>query len=258
MGANEGELHVIGSIHKRKQEKNLADNRKSIPAVCVGSAAGVDGPCFYLAKGKTKEINLPSFKDFTANYKAPAGTHVIMTPNAYMTDEAWDEVVPFLCEGICKMNGIKDNKDWWVVLSLDGFGSHLGPDALLELNRHKILVVKEEGDTSHLSQAYDQMVTRSDKRKFRESVDNVKTYHKSILNQWDIILIVNVNEAFKNAVAKTDAWRKSFIRVNFCPSKRKPFAEWLEKHKGTVEAADYYFKSRNGICTMQCWPAGKI
>lgn len=67
---------MLGSLHKRKQEKNLADNRESITAVCVVSATGVDGPRFYLTKGKAKDIELPTFRDFTANYRASPGTRV--------------------------------------------------------------------------------------------------------------------------------------------------------------------------------------
>ena len=250
MVASDGNLHIIASKSKKKSEKNVADSRESITVVRVGSAGGIDGPRFYLAKGK--EIELATFKKFTDNYSAPAGSRVIMTPNAYMTDEAWSELVPSLCEGIRSMHGIKDHPDCWVVLSLDGFGSHLGTESLLVFHQNKILVIKEEGDTSHISQAYDQMVARADKRKFSELLDTFKAYQKGVLNQWAIILIVN--EAL-NAVAKTNAWVKSFIRVNFCPSYRKPFAEWLLKYKGTVDAADFYFKSRTGLYDAMpaCW-----
>ncbi len=102
-----------------------------------------------------KQIELDSFKNFAENYPAPTGSHVSMTPSTYMTDEAWSKLVPFLCQGIWLMQGIKDHPDLWVVLSLDGFGSHLASNSLLVFNEYKILVVKEEGDTSYISQAYD-------------------------------------------------------------------------------------------------------
>lgn len=97
MGANEGELHILGLRGRRKHEKNVADCRETISIVRVGSAANVDGPRFFLAKGK--EIELDSFKKLDSYYKVPEGSRVIMTPNAYMTDEAWKEVVPHLCRG---------------------------------------------------------------------------------------------------------------------------------------------------------------
>jgi hypothetical protein len=57
--------------------------------------------------------------------KAPVGSEVIMTPNAYMTDEAWLENFPRLCVSIRNMDIIEAHKNWWVLLSLDGFGSHV-------------------------------------------------------------------------------------------------------------------------------------
>jgi hypothetical protein len=250
MSASEGELHIIGSRGKKKHEKNVADSRESITTVRVGSSANGDGPRFFLAKGK--EIELETFRHFTVNYTAPPGSKVIMTPNAYMTDEAWMELVPHLCRGIRQMDVIKDLANLWVVLSLDGFGSHLEASALLLFEEHKIIVIKEEGDTSHVSQAYDQMVAKADKRKFRELIDTFRAHQKGVINQWSMILIVN---HALNEVAKTDARSKSFERVNLRPSRRKPFDEWIAKHKGTVDAVDFYFKSRSGLYDAMpaCW-----
>jgi hypothetical protein len=250
MWAEDGHLHIVGSKNKRKHEKNLGDCRESITVLRVGSSVNVDGPRIYLAKGK--EIELPTFKEFTQHWPAPPGSRVVMTPNAYMTDDAWIELVPHLCKGVREMKVIKDHPNLWVVLSLDGFGSHLVPQALFKFRDYKIIVVKEEGDTSHISQAYDQMVAKADKRAFRELLDTYKAHHKGVLNQWAIILIVN--EAL-NHVAKTDAWSKSFELVNFRPSKRMKFEEHLARHKGVVDAADFFFKSRTGLYDAMpaCW-----
>jgi hypothetical protein len=198
MQASASNLRIISSQSKLKHEKNTFDCRESITVVRVGSAANDDGPRFYLVKGK--EIKFNSFRNFTANYNAPEGSYVLMTPSAYMTDEAWRELVPHLCRGIRSMKGVCDHPDFWVVLSLDGFGSHLDTDALLVFTEYKILVIKEEGDTSQVSQAYDQMVARADKRNFKELLDTVRAHYKTVLNQWDIIIIVN---DVLNLVAKT-------------------------------------------------------
>ena len=69
MGANEGELHILGSQGRRRHKKNVVDCRESISIVRVDSAANVDGPCFYLAKGK--EIELDSFKKLDSYGKVP-------------------------------------------------------------------------------------------------------------------------------------------------------------------------------------------
>jgi hypothetical protein len=59
----------------------------------------------------------------------------------------------------------------------------LGAEPLLVFAEYKILVIKEEGDTSQVSQAYDQMVARADKRKFRELIDVYKVHQKGVLNR---------------------------------------------------------------------------
>ena len=69
-----------------------------------------------------------------------------------------DEDQPHLCDGIRAMKGITNHSDWWIVLSLHGFGSHLVGKSLKEFSKRKILVIKEEGDTAQVSQAYDQLV----------------------------------------------------------------------------------------------------
>ncbi len=62
------------------------------------------------------------------------------------------------------MKGICDHPNWWVVLSYDGYGSHLQNNALEVFAAEKNLVMKDEGDTSQVSQAYNQMVAKSNKR----------------------------------------------------------------------------------------------
>ena len=59
------------------------------------------------------------------NYDAPEGSAVIMTPNLFITDEAWIEMVPNICKGICNMYIIRNHPYRWVILSLDGFGSYV-------------------------------------------------------------------------------------------------------------------------------------
>ena len=78
--------------------------------------------------------------------------------------KVWMKIVPHLCDGIPGMEGINNHPDWWIVLSLDGFGSHLVGKSLEEFAKHKILVTKEEGDTLQVSQAYNQLVAKSDKK----------------------------------------------------------------------------------------------
>ena len=105
------------------------------------------------------------------------------------------------------MKGICDHPEWWVVFSLDGFGSHLDAQSLVVFSQFKITVVKEEGDTSQVSQAYDQMVAKEDKHFTRQMLDGYKFHIKHMINQWELIIIIN--EAL-NEVSKGNAWRASF------------------------------------------------
>ena len=140
---SEGVLHVIGSAARKKHEKNTSDSRQSITIVRVGSAAGVEGPRIFLAKGVELTAESLLKKNFARIHKAPIGSFVEMTPNAYMTNEVWIKITPHLCDGIRAMEGITNHPDWWIVLSLDGFGSHLVGKSLKEFYKCKILVIKE-------------------------------------------------------------------------------------------------------------------
>ena len=84
-----------------------------------------------------------------------------MTPNAYTTDEVYLDFVEDYCKAIRSMPIIRDYPHWYFGVSLDGFGSHCNVHAANEIfAKYKILVVKEEGDTSHTNQAYDQDVAK--------------------------------------------------------------------------------------------------
>ncbi|KAL9190571.1 hypothetical protein ACHAXT_000277 [Thalassiosira profunda] len=233
--ASDGTVRVLGAAEKRKQEKNMADCRDSITTVRVGSAA-----------------NGETFANFCKHHTAPAGSCVLMTPSAYMTDETWREGATKLCQGIRQMDGIRDHPDFWVVFSLDGFGSHLDSAALEVFAEHKILVIKEEGDTSHVSQAYDAFVAKEDKRFSRELMDTYRAGGRNMISQWELIILVN---SALNLVEETDAWRQSFIRVNMCPSKCVPFRQWVQKIEESVNAADRFFTNRSGLfdATPAAW-----
>ena len=131
-------------------------------------------------------------KHFARIHKAPIGSFVEMTPNVYMTNKVWMKIVPHLCNGIRAMEGIKNHPDWWIVLSLNGFGSHLVGRSLEEFAKCKILVIKEEGDTSQVSQAYNQLVAKSDKKFTRALLDGYRFHTKGVINQFQLILIINL------------------------------------------------------------------
>ena len=151
--ASDGFIRVIGNSKKRKHEKNIANSCDSISIVRVVSAGGVDGPRIYLAKGQRLEYKC--LINFFKHHDAPPSSCVEMTPNSYMTTKVWRKIFPNLCKGIRNMEVIVDHPDWLVVLSLDGFGNHIDPQSLVEFAKQKTMALKEEGDTSQVSQAYD-------------------------------------------------------------------------------------------------------
>ena len=158
MANGDGSIRVLGSAAKKKTEKISDDSRASVTSIRVGNAAGMQGPFVFLAKGI--KFDRPPIKRILKD-RCPAESVVVMTPNAYLTDEAFDQLVPSLCKGIRAMPVVKDHPDWWLVLSMDGFGSHVNVNTAHEVFfQHKIFVIKEEGDTSHVNQAYDQFVAK--------------------------------------------------------------------------------------------------
>jgi hypothetical protein len=96
----EGTIKIIGDGGRKKHNKSVEDNRDSITIVRIGNAGGSSGPLLFLARGKTMDVpalkNLPSLG-------APPNSKIIMTPTAFMTDEAWAALAPNLAKGIRAM-----------------------------------------------------------------------------------------------------------------------------------------------------------
>ena len=65
---------------------NKDDNRGTITIARCGLASEADGPRFFLVKGE--KVEMRSFQgNFSKKHKAPPGSKVIATPNAYMTNK---------------------------------------------------------------------------------------------------------------------------------------------------------------------------
>ena len=116
-----------------------------------------------------------------------------------------------------------DHPEWWFLLTCDGFGSHVNvPEALEIFCANRILLVKEEGDSSQVNQSYDQSVAKQDKIEGRQFLDMVRTFISSVLDQY--ILVATVCQAL-NKIRKTTAWESSFKKVNLHPHFRLPFSD---------------------------------
>jgi hypothetical protein len=216
--ANEGVIRVIGAEDRQKHEVAVDDNSKSLSTVCIGSSAGNEGPLFVLAKGK--KLDSPALVK-QMKEMSPPHSRIIMTPSAYMTDAAWLDLVPDLCKGIRAMPVVCQHPDWWFTLLFDGFGSHLGTEALKIFAEYKIQCTKEEGDSLDTNQAYNQLVAKADKRILREYLDKACGRIGGIINQK--VMIGLVIRSLSQVPSKT--WVESFAAVNLHPDRRIPFEE---------------------------------
>jgi hypothetical protein len=241
---NNGIVQIIGSASRKKHEKNNADCRDSITIIRMGSAAGQTGPWIFLLKGKRLDID--KLKNLEEQYGAPPGSIVIMTPSAYLNDETWLKIAPLIAKGIRSMPVIRDHPDWWVCMTLDGYGSHLLPEALVVFSNHRIEVLKEEGDTSAVNQAYDQAVAKADKRHIREMHERLKcsrTGRSVVTNQFEATGVCLV--ALRKVTAKD--WICSFDKVNLNPDTRVNFKSWIERIDGMIKTGEQFFIGRTSL-----------
>lgn len=146
------ENRVYGSTAKKKHDNKSGSSRKSITVIRCGSAAGNSGPSFFLLTGKkVRPAYTPSRLEA---YGAKPNSKVVMTPNAFLNDDAWSEIVTYLIKGLRSMPVVKDYPDAWIFLSLDGYKSHTkqDTDCIAKFYAAKILVAVENRDSSHINQ----------------------------------------------------------------------------------------------------------
>ena len=225
--ASDGNCMIIGDKDKKKHEKNNADSRTSATMYRVGNAAGDSGPTGFLAAGKKRA---PGYDNaFLVRHGAARGSSLHMTPNGFMTEVAWVELAKEQVVGIRQMPVICDNPRWWVALVVDGFGAHVSsPDACQIYYDANIILVKEEGDTSHACQAYDQDTAKKDKGIMRSSLDLLRAaaaVSRGCVDQWGLVNI-GLGAACN---CPREAWIRSFEKVNLNPHTRVAFPEWISR-----------------------------
>ena len=76
-----------------------------------------------------------------------------------------------LCEGIQAMSVIEDHNNWRCFLSLNGYISHVCPEAVETYVEYNILMIKENRNSSHVSQAYDQDAAKNNKAGVHNIID---------------------------------------------------------------------------------------
>jgi hypothetical protein len=246
--ASTGKGKVCGDKIKKVHEVHTADSRVSITSVECGNAAGNDGPSVYLMTGEKMpkyvylENQFGSTKWLQDN-GAPPGSFVHMTPNAYMTNEAWDEIADRMSRRIREMTVIRDHPEFWIVLHFDGFKSHCMTYAAQEIfAAHKIICVKENSHTSSINQAFDKEPAKRAKAENRRWLPLVRdtTNLLRCVDQWSLLLVVMTGQ---NG-GRRDAWTAGFKRVNLHPDHKRPIEVWLSEinqwlvASGSTETAD--------------------
>ena len=90
-------------------------------------------------------------------HKPPTGVCVEMTPSAFFMLGPCNFLQRFTYQAFAftrtrDMVGTKDHPNWWLTISLDGFGGHTYSESFLCFWDHKTGVAKEEGGSSQASQ----------------------------------------------------------------------------------------------------------
>ena len=125
---------------------------------------------------------------------------------------------------------------------MDGFNAHIfNHEANVDRFDKKVLSLKEEGDSSHINQAYDRLVARSDKAVNREALiwmqrDKVSNAHT--IDQWDLLScgLATVRHTRDNP----SIWSNSFKATNTKPTDMVDFVDWIKKIESHLFASDSF------------------
>mmetsp|Transcript_38277 Transcript_38277/g.92337 ORF Transcript_38277/g.92337 Transcript_38277/m.92337 type:complete len:112 (-) Transcript_38277:1235-1570(-) len=97
----------------------------------TGVCAGHNGPTAFVMKGIRKA---PGYTNkFLEKEGCEPGSCIVMTENAFMTDEAWYDISKSVVPGYRQLPVIKDNPQWSALEVFDGFGSHMNSPEANEL-----------------------------------------------------------------------------------------------------------------------------
>ena len=150
MSVCHGDLRVFAAADKKKQHKLLQDCRCSITVVRTGTASGITGPTIFLLKGTKHRDNFNNV--YLLRYGMAKGSTILMTENAYMTDDAWLEASKAIVKGYHQLPFMKENKDWYITELLDGFKSHENVLKAHEIHADQLIIsLKEESNSSHVN-----------------------------------------------------------------------------------------------------------
>ena len=223
-------IKVIGSASAPKHEKENG-GRTTMTMLKVIGANGDVGPCYALMAGATPR---PGYDGkMMEKFGAAAGSSIVMTPTGFMTDSAFDELAEDMARGVRAMPVICEHPTWWVLATADGFHAHkMTLKAQQVFRDHKIMLIIEEGDSSHCNQAFDRAVAKHGKSVMRASLD-ITTRHRVFSGQVDQYgLLLIALGGIRRLKEDPDIIRSSFKSVNMLFSCRLGLEQWLKKISG--------------------------
>ena len=217
----------------------MGDCRALCTMYRTGTSGGNNGPNVFVMQG----IHMRSgYTDmFLEENGAEPGSTIQMTKKAFMTKEAWLKMTPKLVKGYRDVPIIRDNPLWYCVEIFDGFGVHLSNFDALKMRFDALIIsIKEEGDASSINQAYDKLVTRSDKRKQRDSLGFLRQLKGSnnFIDQWCLIHVSLTAVCYtkKHGVL----WINSFVALNLHPRFMLAFEDWFKNISPFMMASDLF------------------
>ena len=123
--------------------------------------------------------------------------------------------------------------------------SHMRMSSMLTRFERKIISLKEESNSSHVNQGYDQLTAKNDKKNAAESLYDQRRAKKwqtgkTHIDQYDLVLtVMRIVRATSEAT-----WVSSFQRVNLHPGTRVAFPVFCKKIAGFLWASKS-FKDEN-------------
>jgi hypothetical protein len=144
---------------------------------------------------------------------------------AFMTEEVWVQATPSIIKGLRSTDPIVQvNHQWWVLEVFDGNGPHMMSLPAMQLCYDcKILSSKEEGDSSHVNQAFVKLVAPANKSVKKESL--AMLWGCTLGNKWvvDQQCIIHVGMFVIQALRKAGTRTNSIKSCNIDPPKSIPF-----------------------------------
>jgi hypothetical protein len=127
---------------------------------------------------------------FLCNNDCVLGSIIIMAENAFMTAYAWKKMTHRVIEGLHNINKyVALHPQWWLLEIFNGFSAHLANHERLDAC---VISPKEEGDTSHVCQAYGKHVIKGDRAAKARSLSFMRSgfrVTKTIIDQWSLVNI---------------------------------------------------------------------